>query len=236
MLITSILSSFLIGVMIISQPVAIESPTIRTSIAGLIFCIICIFGILAALFPKQCSTTFHDKKDTNFEKSLSIKCRKNQFKKNSTIFNIKIVHGHHTMCKEFSHHEFQILDKTFCLGCYGLLSGALLSLSAMISYLFGLWLINEYTFNFLVWFGIMGVNLGLTKPLLARLKQRMIRYLVEILFVFSIFVLLVTVDLALKNMMTDFYLILLSLYWLWTKITVTRWDHDKICSICGYKC
>ena len=236
MLITSILSSFLIGVMIISQPISFESPTIRTSIVGVIFCIICIFGILAALFPKQCSSTFHGKNDINVKQGPLIKSRKNQFKKSSTIFNMKIVHGHHTTCEEFSHHELQILDKTFCIGCYGLLSGAILSLSGMISYIFGLWFINEYTFNFFLWLGILGVNLGLIKPLLTKLKQRMIRYLLEVLFVLGVFVLLVTVDLVLKNLMIDLYLVLLSLYWLWTKITVTRWDHDKTCKVCGYKC
>ncbi len=236
MLITSILSSFLIGVMIISQPMSVERPTIRTSIVGVIFCTICIFGILAALFPKQCSSTFHGKKDTNVRQNPSKKCRKNQFKKSSTIFNMEIVHGHHTTCEEFSHHELQIGDKTFCIGCYGLLSGAILSLSGMILYLLRLWFINEYTFNFFVWFGIIGVNLGLIKPLLTKLKQRMIRYLAEVSFVFGIFTLLVTIDLALKNLMADLYLVLLSLYWLWTKITVTRWDHNKTCSICGYKC
>jgi len=236
MLITSIFSSFLIGVMIISQPISIESTTIRTSIFGVIFCFICIFGILAALFPKQCSSTFHGKKYTYVRQDPSIKSKKNQFKKSSTIFNMKIAHGHHIMCEEFSHHELQILDKTFCIGCYGLLSGAILSLSGMISYIFRLWLINEYTFNFFLWVGIIGVNLGLIKPLLTKLKQRMIRYLLEVLFVFGVFSLLVTIDVALKNLMVDLYLVLLSLYWLWTKITVTRWDHDKTCRVCGYKC
>jgi len=236
MLITSILSSFLIVVMIISQPISIESPTIRTSIVGVIFCFICNFGILAALFPKQCSSTFHGKKDTNVKQGPLTKSRKNQFKKSSNIFNMKIVHGHHITCEEFSHHELQILDKTFCIGCYGLLSGAILSLSGMILYLFRLWFINEYTFNFFVWFGLIGVNLGLIKPLLTKLKQRMIRYLLEVLFVFGVFALLVTIDLALKNLMVDLYLVLLSLYWLWTKIIVTRWDHGKTCRVCGYKC
>jgi hypothetical protein len=222
--------------MIISQPISIESPTIRTSIVGVIFCTICIFGILAALFPKQCSSTFHGKKDTNIRQTPSINCRKNQFKKSSTIFNMNIVHGHHTMCEEFFHHELQIGDKTFCIGCYGLLSGAILSLSGMILYLSRLWFINECTFNFFIWFGIIGVNLGLTKPLLTKLKQRAIRFLVEVLFVFGVFTLLVTIDLALKNLMVDLYFVVLSLYWLWTKITVTRWDHNKTCSICGYKC
>ena len=236
MFVTSILSAFLIGIMIISQPLTIESPTIRTSVVGLIFSIICIFGILAALFPKQCSGTFHGKKDTNFKPGPPIKCGKNHFKKTSFIFNFRVVHGHHTMCEEFAHHESQIGAKTFCIGCYGLLSGAILSLSGMILYIFGFWFIREYTFNFLVWFGIMGVILGLTKTLLTELKQRMIRYFVEVFFVFGIFALLVTVDLAFKNLMADLYLVLLSLYWLWTKIAVARWDHDKTCSMCGYKC
>jgi len=222
--------------MINSQTISIESPTIRTFVVGLIFSIICIFGILAALFPKQCSTTFHGNKDTNFKPSPPIKYTKNHFEKNSTIFNVMIVHGHHTMCKEFSHHEFQILGKTFCIGCYGLLSGAILSLSVMILYLLGFWFIKEYTFNVIVWFGIIGVNLGLTKPLLTKLKQKILRYLIEVFFVFGIFALLVTADLALKNLMVDLYLVLLSLYWLWTKITVTRFDHDKTCSICISKC
>ncbi len=236
MLITSILSSFLIGIMINSQPISIESPTIRTSVVGLIFTIICIFGILAALFPKQCSSTLHSNKDTNFKPSKTTKYAKNHFKKNSTVFNITIVHGHHIMCKEFAHHEFQILGKTFCIGCYGLLSGVILSLSVMILYLLGFWFIKEYTFNIIVWFGIIGVNLGLTKPLLTTLKRKILRYLIEVIFVFGIFALLVTIDLALKNLTVDLYLILLSLYWLWTKITVTRFDHDKTCSMCVPKC
>jgi len=236
MLITSILSSFLIGLMINSQPVSIEKSTIRTYVVGLIFSIICIFGILAALFPKQCSRTFHGNKDKNFKPSQHTKYAENHFEKKSSIFNIMIVHGHHTLCKEFSHHEFQMLGKTFCIGCYGLLSGAILSLSVMILYLFRFWTIKEYTFNIMVLFGIIGVNLGLIKPLLAKLKRKILRYLIEVFFVFGIFALLVTVDIALKNLMADLYIILLSLYWLWTKITVTRFVHDKTCSICVPKC
>ena len=236
MLIASILSSFLIGLMINSQPISIESPTIRTSVVGLIFSIVCFFGILAALFPKQCSSTFHGNKDEKYKPSQLTKYVKNHLKKNSSIFNIMIVHGHHTMCKEFAHHEFQMFGKTFCIGCYGLLSGAVLSISVMIFYLLRFWTIKEYTFNIIVWFGIMGVNLGLIKPLLVKMKRKILRFLIEVFFVFGIFALLVTVDLALKNLMVDLYLVLLSLYWLWTKITVTRFDHDKTCSMCVSKC
>ncbi|MEM3068365.1 MAG: hypothetical protein QXH58_00440 [Nitrososphaerales archaeon] len=144
---------------------------------------------------------------------------------------MRIVHGHHPSCENFSSHEFRIKDKSFCTGCTGLLIGALISLFGAIIYFSS----NLSIPTFFIIIGFLGVALGLILPLL-NLKQTVLRLLINAFFIFGVFLMLIGVDSLVQSIFVDLFLISLSIFWLFTRISFSQWNHQRICHECGNKC
>ncbi|MEM2873116.1 MAG: hypothetical protein QXD82_02985 [Nitrososphaerales archaeon] len=207
-----------------SLPLNYEYFLFRKPIIGLAFGLLCILGMVAALLPKECSKIFYCKKDITREESISSNNA-------SFIFGLRIVHGHHPSCENFSSHEFRIKDKSFCTGCTGLLIGALISLFGAIIYFSS----NLSIPTFFIIIGFLGVALGLILPLL-NLKQTVLRLLINAFFIFGVFLMLIGVDSLVQSIFVDLFLISLSIFWLFTRISFSQWNHQRICHECGNKC
>ncbi len=205
---------------------------LRKHIIGSIFGFICIFGIIAVFFPKKCSQIFYFKKKGSSE--FFSEEGMFPFNNASFIFNTKITHGHHPICDNFSAHEFQIGNKTFCTGCTGLFFGALINLFGTTLYFSNNWQITQVSL-FSICIGILGIAFGLLFPLF-NFRGTILRLFFNAFFIFGMFSLLIGVDTFGNNFFFDLFLISLSIFWLFTRISLSQWNHRRICQDCGIQC
>ncbi|MCP8307523.1 MAG: hypothetical protein H3Z53_06305 [archaeon] len=231
LIVLSFLGLFIFVILVFSPPVNYEYFLFRKTIVGSVFGLICILGIVAVLSPKECSKIFYYRKERS---SLDKKyiSQENWFSNNtSLILGLKIMHGHHPGCEKFSSHEFRIKDKTFCAGCTGLLLGALISLFGTFIYFSN----NLYISPFFISIGLLGVALGLLLPLI-NLQRTILRLSLNAFFIFGIFLILIGIDTIVQSVFIDLLLISFSIFWLFTRISLSQWNHQRICHECGKKC
>jgi len=193
----------------------------------LIFGSICVLGILASLFPKKCSGTFHFKKE-------GMTVNKSNSSGESKLPSYRVgfaLRGHHPDCGNFYTHVFKISNRTFCTSCTGLLLGALVTLVATILYVFNGWQIGQESL-LTVYFGILGVGFGLLQFPLFKNRKSPLRFLLNSFFVLGAFLILTGIDALVHSTTLDLFLILLIVFWISTRISLSQWDHKRICYAC----
>jgi hypothetical protein len=195
----------------------------RKPLAGLLFALICVFGIAAVLFPKKCSETFHSHQT---EKPAISGTENPSFHEVSINFE-----GHHPDCGRFSAHVAHIDGHVFCAACTGLLLGALIALAGTVLYFFVGWDIGEISL-LAVLIGQIGVLLGFVQ---FKFKGYA-RMTVNTFFVFASFLTSVGIDKLAQNIFINLYMIALITFWLLTRILISQWDHRKICHTCKRSC
>lgn len=211
---------FIAGMISIYPPMTHESFVWRKPFIGSVFSLICVLGILAVFFPKQCSGQLDVLASGKRERSTLDK-----FPSHGTSPTMK---GHHPDCEGFSAHVFHIGNRTFCTACTGLLLGGLAALAGTALYFFGEWHIISNSL-LLVWIGVAGVGLGLFQ---FKVKVTAIRLSLNTFFVLGTFLILVGADELAQNAFADMFLVLLAIFWLFTRIMLSQWDHRRICYTC----
>jgi len=185
----------------------------RRPLVGSIFGLICVLGVLAAFFPKRCTDIFHIGKG----------------QRHAIHGYFSEAGGHHPSCENFSPHVFRVGNRRFCVACTGLTMGGLLGLVGTFLYFFGDWRVEQNNV-LVVLVGLLGVGLGLFQ---FRAKQRFIRLFLNAFFVLGSFLVLVGIDRLAQSVFTDLFLIALIVFWLFTRIAISQWDHERICYVCG---
>jgi hypothetical protein len=180
-----------------------------------IFLIITILGIIAGIVPQRC-LKLH---------------RKNQ---SVTVNESMIFLGHHPTCGNFSSHVIKFGNDFFCGGCSGLVTGAIISVFSSILYL-SIGRNILYNSPLLFWTGFSSVFIGLLQHKLS-FNNRFLHFFLNLTFVLGPFFLLLGIDLQKGGFFPELYLLMLSIYWIITRITLSKIEHDKICSNCGLKC
>jgi hypothetical protein len=204
-------------------PTIQENLLCRKPLIGSIFNLICMAGIVAVFFPKKCSQTFDlpktkkppisNTEDPNFHKiSITLK-------------------GHHPDCGGYSAHVIHVNNHAFCAACTGLLLGALVSIAGTTLYFFGGWDIEQTGFP-TVLFGQIGIVLGFIQ---FKFKGYT-RLVLNAFFVIAAFLVLIGIDTLAENTFIDLYLVFLIVFWLWTRILISQWDHRRICHTCRIPC
>jgi len=219
---------FLVGILALNPPVAGESFLWRKPMIGSIFGLICILGILATSFPKECSGMFHFKK----EETTANKCSVSRESKLASYEVRFAVRGHHPDCGNFSAHVFKISNRTFCTSCTGLLLGALVTLVATILYVFNGWQFGQKSLP-IVYLGILGVSFGLLQFPLFKNRKSPLRFLLNLLFVLGAFLILIWIDALVRSITLDLFLILSIVFWIFTRMSLSQWDHKRICYACN---
>lgn len=212
----SILGLLIIALML-SRPVA-SSPPGGNLAAWAIFSTLCILGATATLFPHACSHSNGLPED--MEPSRTTK-----------IAGIQLAHGHHPTCKGFSGHELMFAGKTYCAACTGLLIGAVTAIAvATLGLLYRMALppIAGYL-------GMTFVLLGLIYNPLLNITNPMMRTLINAFLVPGFSLILVAADRQI-NMGTDILVIALCIYWMYTRIQLSRLNHHQICDDCNEPC
>jgi hypothetical protein len=187
-------------------------------IVGLTFSIVCIIGGIAAIYPSKC------------EKILSSKNSKKKDFIHSKKANSR---AHHYLCKEYHGHTFQIGNEYFCATCSGLLTGAIFGIIGSVWYFSGFFQIDNIIF--LTPAGFIGVSFGLFQSLIPKLNGARSRLLAGISLVLGAYILLINIDRSGGGTFVDLFFIVISIFWIFTKINLSQKEHREICLNCSPK-
>ncbi len=231
----SFIGLFLVGMLVSYQPIIKENFPWRKPVIGSMFGLICVLGILAVFFPSRCLSVFNFKKEEKrrrFGVKESSDSRQDKF-----VFqeDSLVMQGHHPNCGNFSTHVFRIGKRTLCTSCTGLLLGALLSLPGTFLYFSDNWNIGQESL-LLICVGILGITFGLLQFPLFKNRPNFLRFFFNVFFVLGAFFILIGVDALLHSATADLILVLLIVFWLFTRIFLSQWDHERICRSCGLVC
>lgn len=217
----SFIGLLLIAVLTAFPPTVSGTIPWRKPLVGSIFSAICIFGVSAVFSPSKCLRILRFKKIETPNDSNS-----GTFASHTSS---SAMQGHHPSCGEFSAHIFRVGNKTFCAACTGLLFGGLFALAGALLYFFGIWHVGGQNSSVIVVVGVLGVGLGLFQ-----FKFRnFIRLLLNMFFVLGTLLILIGIDVLVQSLMFDLFVVSLILFWLFTRISLSQWDHQRICSECN---
>ena len=195
----------------------------QTQVTGLIFTGICLLGIVFGIFPSRCSRILHFRsQDEAMDKTEPVNSRR------ATV----TFRGHHPTCGGFSTHVLQVGGATYCAGCMGLVTGAVISLVGCFSYFFlgsGVGEVGGYAFGI----GVGGVIAGLLQYHLFKGSSGTAHFLLNVVFVAGAFLLLVGVNALKDNFVLEAYLLALMVFWIFTRMTLSQREHNKVCATCG---
>jgi len=209
--------------MFASHPPTEQEPLFwRKPLIGLIYGSICALGILAVFLPKKCSGVFH------FERHLNELSNSRKSASKRDLFTIV---GHHPNCGNFSAHTFQINNMRLCGGCTGLFLGALSAFVGAAVYFFGNWHVAQSA-NTILLVGVLGVASGLLQHLLFNVRKSFVRLFLNSFFVFGAFLILIGIDELIQSLAIDLFIIALSVFWLYTRISLSERSHRRVCYSC----
>jgi hypothetical protein len=190
----------------------------RNLTVGSAFSAVCILGILAALFPSSCSAI------PKFRK-------RNRHGPGFPTIHETTLRAHHPSCENYSTHILSIGNMKFCATCSGLVVGATVALFGTgLCFFAGLRIGDPFI---LVSIGAAGVVLGLLQSALPKFSSGLTRFFASILFVIGTFLMLAGIDAAVKNVSIDLFFVVLSVFWILTKIALSQRDHQRTCSRCS---
>jgi len=219
LVVMSLFGLLLTGVFTLYPPIMHENFLWRKPLIGSIFALICVFGILAVFFPTWCSRVF------DFgQKEKPSRLYLSKFASHRASSTLQ---GHHPDCENFAAHVFRIGNKKFCAACTGLLLGGLLTLAGTLLYFFSNWHVEQSS-SLMVWMGVLGVGFGLFQ---FKFKN-FVRLFLNIFFVLGTFSILIGIDKLAQSVAIDLFLVALTLFWLFTRISLSQWDHERICYAC----
>ena len=193
---------------------------LRRGLNVLLFSTICILGITAGIYPSKCSQMIH----------LSRNESKITDRVNSGVASIKF-EGHHPTCGNFFSHVLKLGRKTYCAGCVGLVTGAVFSLIGCPFYFFGG--LHEAAYTPFFWFGFISVTFALLQYHIFIVNSGVFHFFLNALFVLGTFLIFIVVNE--KNSAVGVFLLPLIVYWVMTRVTLSKLEHKKICSTCGLK-
>jgi len=205
---------------VVYLPVAQNDFALRKPVAGSALGAVCLLGIFAVLYPASCAGIVGFR---NQDKTVH----------NFTGSRVKVLRGHHATCGYYSTHVISIGDKCFCATCSGLLVGAIVVLFCIGLFFFGDWRISEKPF-LPVSIGVVSVAVGLIYPVVpAKVQNGFTRFFAGVLLAVGSFLVLAGVEEAAKSLSIDIFFVALSVLWLATKMSLSQWEHRKICARCS---
>ncbi len=218
-LLVSFLGLLLLAALTLFPPTVSGNLSWRKPVIGSIFSSICVLGILAVFLPNRCLRILDLGK-----KNKKVGSGSSKLSSHGTSYALK---GHHPTCGKYDAHIFRIKGKTVCAACAGLLLGGLLALAGASVYFFAGWRVAEHS-SLMVLLGIAGVSFGLFQ-----FKFRsLVRLSVNTVFVVGALLILVGIDELVHSLFFDLFVVSLIVFWLFTRISLSQWDHERICSDC----
>ena len=201
-----------------------SAPLLPKQLAISVFVTICSFGAMAAVLPSKCSRAFHDRYAADRGSSDG-----DGSSRDAVAITLK---GHHMTCGSFATHVLQVRGRTYCAGCSGLLTGALVAIATSLLYASNVILFYGQA-GFALWFGFTMVLMGLlqyAKPLMTR---GLVHFFLNVVFVVGAFFLLVGVIEMNGGFVVETYFLVVTLFWILTRMVLSNREHERICIQCG---
>lgn len=208
-----------VSTILIASPVQLPLVLgVRNELVMFLYVGICIAGVVAVLFPTACSRAVGVRR-ASLENSLDL------WERATRVLGILIIHGHHTGSAS-NRHEVRFRKKSFCATCYGLLSGAVISIAIVMDYTLSSWPVGMgYDFaKALYAVGVLGVLLGFVQ--LFSNMGASARFLLAQVFVVGTSLMLVATDVLTADLMADLFVVLLALFWLLSRIWLSHRRRD----------
>ncbi len=183
---------------------------------------ICVLGIIAGISPSRCNRLF-----------LHFQTTAPSHIETGNIFPDKrriSYRGHHPDCGSFSSHVIQIGGRTYCAGCAGLVIGAAMALVGDVLYVF-LQDLSAQLVAVSFWAGLVGVTLGLLQYELF-VNKASVHFLLNVVFVVGALLLLIGVNEMGGNLSLGIYFLIVILFLINVRSTLSRLEHEKKCAIC----
>jgi hypothetical protein len=206
----------------------------RRQLTGAIFSVLCILGVLAVFFPRDCARSPHKEHLISERSDFSLQ-GEHDLQKSSWIGVVTVTHGHHPTCPPYRQHEFVFGKKTLCSACMGLFCGALISLAAA-------WLIFLQQFPYNLPYGIVFtigavlIVVGLVPYVVANPLGPVRRFSFNALMIVGMLLALVGVDGRAHSFALNAFLIAFFVFVLFTRISLSQDKHEQICATCGQTC
>jgi hypothetical protein len=210
----SVFGIALTAMLALNPPMVNEDFLWRKPLIGSLFSLICLLGIIAAFFPRQCSHASH------LQKEIS----------QSTSSEMPAV-SHHPDCERFSAHSIHINGHRLCAACTGLVIGGIIALVGTFAYFSNQWVIDGYALS-IIFVGVAGVVLGFFQLIFSGF----VRSALNTVFVLGAFLILIGIDTLIESLSIDVFILVLIVFWIFTRIRLSQWDHRKICSRCELPC
>jgi len=194
------------------------APGYRRMLMALIYDLVCIAGILAVLFPIACSRVSGARfSSTEPPKLLGIRATR--------FLGLLVVHGHHASGSELTKHELLVRGRSYCATCYGLLTGGVVSLTIMTAFAVSGWQgwVGPYSAYLAYYVGVAAVITGLLQPLVLEVGAKA-RFVLAFVFVVGTSLTLLATELLTANLMADLFVILLAIFWLLSRISLSHWS------------
>ncbi len=194
---------------------------LRKPLIGSVFGLLCVIGTFASIFPDKCARVFDYEKVTNHEDV-------------SRKLVGPTIRGHHPACCAYSAHILKVRGKILCATCTGFSVGAAVALIGVGLFFFGPLSFGAAPYITLT-LGAFGVTLGLLHSILPGFKFGFFRFIASMFFAIGSFLIITSVENAVQNTSIDLFFVLLSILWLVTDTSLSRWDHRRICANCTLK-
>ncbi|MGA2239223.1 MAG: hypothetical protein ABSG74_08435 [Candidatus Bathyarchaeia archaeon] len=190
----------------------------RRTLMVLVYDLVCIAGILAVLFPIACSR-LSGARFSSAESPQLFGIRATRF------LGFLVVHGHHPSGSELAKHELLVRGRSYCATCYGLLTGAVVSLTIMTAFAVSGWQgwVGTYSAYLVYYVGVAAVITGLLQPLVLEVGAKA-RFVLAFVFVVGTSLMLLVTELLSANLMADLFVILLVIFWLLSRISLSHWS------------
>jgi len=219
---TSLVGLCMLAVMTFLSPSPETIPPWQAPVVNSLFVLICLSGIVAGISPSTCSSLFGSLAGHREHTTIAMPSPNATGEKK----------GHHPDCGSFSMHTFQFRGKTYCAGCTGLVIGAVVSILGTVAYFILApqwgqigWL--------LFWLGFLGVSLGLLQHGLRIFRKNYAHGLLGVTFVFGAFLVFIGIEEISNNLIVEGYFLVLSLFWIVTRVILSQEEHRRICDECG---
>jgi hypothetical protein len=141
------------------------------------------------------------------------------------VLGVLVLHGHHPRPAEEKKHEVRVAKKSFCASCYGLLIGAVLSLTLVAVFVLTGWpgWPDVHLAYVLYGLGVLGAIAGLVQALVFSTGAR-VRFVLAAVFVVGTSLMLIATDIVTMNLMADLFVVLLAVFWLLSRISLSHRD------------
>ncbi len=194
------------------------APGYRRTLMALVYDLVCTTGILAVLFPITCSRVT-GARFSSAESPQSFGIRTTRF------LGLLVLHGHHPSGSELTKHELLVRGRSYCATCYGLLTGAVVSLTIMTALAASGWQgwVGTYSAYLVYYVGVAAVITGLLQPLVLEVGAKA-RFVLAFVFVVGTSLMLLATELLTANLMADLFVILLAIFWLLSRISLSHWS------------